>query len=238
MKIGKIKPTLLFILSLGFILFTVIGTVSHEMGHIAVAKALGYSTELHHASMTYDYESSNSRLNEIYGQYQKEIENDLDFTLKKEFDSLYKKQRTHGLLISMGGPLQTCLVGLIGFFLLKYHRKKFPQRFNHWDWLGVFFPLFWLREVYNLLTSIGSKIIDPQTFSYFGGDELNIAYYLEIWEGSVAISLGAIGLGISLLVIFKYLPHQYRLTFILSGLIGGNIGFYLWIYQLGPLVLP
>ena len=34
----------LLILSLVFILFTAIGTVSHEYGHIIVAKSLGYET--------------------------------------------------------------------------------------------------------------------------------------------------------------------------------------------------
>ena len=34
-----------------FILFTIIGTLSHEWGHILFAKALGYQTELHFAHM-------------------------------------------------------------------------------------------------------------------------------------------------------------------------------------------
>ncbi len=41
------------ILTFGFILFTAIGTVSHEYGHIAVAKFHGYETELHYGSMNY-----------------------------------------------------------------------------------------------------------------------------------------------------------------------------------------
>ena len=37
-----------------FIFFTVIGTLSHEYGHIAVAKYFGYETELHYGSMEFD----------------------------------------------------------------------------------------------------------------------------------------------------------------------------------------
>ena len=41
------------ILTFIFILFTPIGTISHEYGHIAVAKLLGYKTTLHYASMNW-----------------------------------------------------------------------------------------------------------------------------------------------------------------------------------------
>jgi hypothetical protein len=43
----------LFILTIVFILFTAIGTVSHEYGHISVAKIYGYETSLHYGSMNY-----------------------------------------------------------------------------------------------------------------------------------------------------------------------------------------
>ena len=50
MKISiDIKHLIYF--SLGFVLFTIIGTVSHEYGHIIVAKSLGYETTLHYGSM-------------------------------------------------------------------------------------------------------------------------------------------------------------------------------------------
>ncbi|OEK05988.1 hypothetical protein BFP71_07585 [Roseivirga misakiensis] len=225
-------------LIVAFVAFTVIGTLSHELGHMAIAKALGYSTTLHYASINYDYSESNSRINEIYSQYHDEIKEGIDFPLKEEYESLFKKQRSNGLLVSLGGPLQTCLTGLIGILLLIYQRKKNPNRFNRWNWLGVFLALFWLREIFNLTISAASKLLNPKSLSFFGGDELFIAYYLNLWEGSVALFLGIIGLIISLLVIFKYLPVQFRPTFIFSGLIGGGLGYYLWIYQVGPLILP
>jgi len=40
--------------TLSFILFTIIGTLSHEVGHIAVAEALGYETKLHFGSMSWN----------------------------------------------------------------------------------------------------------------------------------------------------------------------------------------
>ena len=52
MKIS-INIKYLFVFSILFILFTVIGTVSHEYGHMAVAKYLGYETVLHYGSVNY-----------------------------------------------------------------------------------------------------------------------------------------------------------------------------------------
>ena len=40
--------------TLCFIAFTIIGTLSHELGHLFVAKALGYETILHYGSMSWN----------------------------------------------------------------------------------------------------------------------------------------------------------------------------------------
>ncbi len=52
MKI-KIDIKYLKFITLGFVLFTIIGTISHELGHIIVAKSLGYETALYYGSMNY-----------------------------------------------------------------------------------------------------------------------------------------------------------------------------------------
>jgi hypothetical protein len=49
----EILPKFFFIIFLAFILFTIIGTLSHELGHIAVAKYFGYETTLDYGSMAY-----------------------------------------------------------------------------------------------------------------------------------------------------------------------------------------
>ena len=101
------------------------------------------------------------------------------------------------------------------------------------DWLAVFLSLFWLREFFNLAMSIGHEIISPNG-TWFGGDEKNISQGFEIWSGTFPIILGLLGLLISIFVIFKIIPNKIRLTFILSGFIGGIIGFILWMNIIGP----
>lgn len=56
----KLKP--LILLSFLFIIFTIFGTLSHEYGHIAFAKYLGYDISIHYRSMQF---ASDDYKNEI-----------------------------------------------------------------------------------------------------------------------------------------------------------------------------
>lgn len=227
----------LLILTFAFVLFTAIGTVSHEYGHIIVAKYFGYETTLHYGSMNYNSEL-NEKLIEIYNENKTEIENNTYFDQKNEYDNGIKKLQSNGLLVTIGGPLQTTLTGTIGLIILFFRRKKIKiYGLKIIGWLAVFLSLFWLREVFNVVMSIGSEIISPNG-SYFSGDEKFISYSLNLWEGTISTILGVIGLIVSLFVIFIIIPNRMRLTFILSGLLGGIIGFILWMNLLGPKLLP
>jgi hypothetical protein len=105
------------------------------------------------------------------------------------------------------------------------------------DWLAIFLSLFWLREVFNLIASIFGEIISPDG-NWFGGDELLISQGLHLWSGTVPIILATLGLIISVHIVFRIIPKKIRLTFILSGLIGGISGFILWMNLIGPKILP
>jgi len=130
------------------------------------------------------------------------------------------------------------LTGLIGLSILFFRRKRIAEsQFRLFDWFAVLCSLFWLREVFNLTISIASSIL-RQDGKYFGGDEANISRMLELPEFVIPIALGFIGLVICLFVIFKVVPKNQQATFILSGLVGGSVGFVLWMEFLGPIVLP
>lgn len=49
----KIIPSLLFKLSLAFIVCVAIGTLSHELGHLFIAKLLGFKVDLHYAHINW-----------------------------------------------------------------------------------------------------------------------------------------------------------------------------------------
>jgi hypothetical protein len=61
---------------------------------------------------------------------------------------------------------------------------------------------------------------------------------LEIPIWIIPVTLGLIGLTIAVFVIFKLIPFEKRLSFIIGGFLGGLLGFYLWMVVVGPKILP
>jgi hypothetical protein len=241
----------LLILTTVFILFTAIGTVSHEYGHIVVAKYYGYETSLHYGSMKYypkgyfqDVDlAAYKKLTKEYWKTGYESWPDDVKKKAEEYQNILEKRYWNeksnmGLYITIGGPLQTILTGILGLTILFVRRKIIQNNgLKIIDWLGVFLGLFWLREIFNLVHSLVSEIISPNG-KWFGGDEYNISEDLNLWSGTIPIILGIIGLLISIYIVFKIIPMNLRLTFILSGLLGGISGFILWMNIIGPKLLP
>ena len=190
---------------IGFILFTAIGTVSHEFGHIAMAEILGYNTKLYFDSMSYNFNDQTSTL--------------------------------ESFLITLGGPAQTMATGTIGLAILHYRKKtNQDKKLVLIDWIFIFLSLFWLREVFNLIMSFGSELVNPNG-SYFTGDEAGLALLLNLPSGIFAILFALIGLLVGIYIVFRVIHKKDRYTFLLSGLIGGSLGFILWMQVLGPLLI-
>jgi len=223
---------------MAFLLFTAIGTISHEYGHIWVAKALGYKTSLHYGSMEFDNPTLIAQQQELYATRKTAIEHGNHFEHEAEYEHLTNRLRQNEFLILLGGPLQTMLTGLFGLSILFFRRKnrsRYQLRFI--DWLAVFLSLFWLRQVFNLVLSVSKAIISSGE-SYFGGDEKKLSELLNLWPGSFSVVLACVGLFIALFVVFRIVPQHLRPTFIISGLVGGTSGFILWMQVLGPQILP
>ena len=188
--------------------------------------------------MSYKDSEANDKLFKIFDKNRITIENNLDFDQKTEYENLSNKLKSERFLVTLGGPLQTIITGTIGLIFIFFRRKRIDQNgLRIIDWLAVFLSLFWLREVFNVVISIGNELISPNG-TYFAGDEKNISEFLNVWNGTVSIILAIIGLAISLYIIFSIIPKNIRITFILSGFIGGIVGFILWFDYLGPVLLP
>lgn len=76
--------------SLLFFISIVVGTITHEFGHILVAKFLGYSVKLDYHSMEWYARNSSG----------------------------FSKPQNHNILVTMGGVLMTILISFISFYLL------------------------------------------------------------------------------------------------------------------------
>ncbi|WP_445159399.1 hypothetical protein [Mesohalobacter salilacus] len=234
-----------------FIVFTVIGTVSHEYGHIVVAKYFGYETSLHYGSMNYypkgylqdeDLEAYKTLTEDYrnieYENWPNEVKEKASEYINTLEERYWNEKSNKGLFITIGGPSQTILTGIIGLIILFLRRKSIQIKgLKIIDWLAIFFGLFWLREIFNLIHSFASELISPSG-KWFGGDEYYISNDLNLWSGTIPIILGVIGLLVSVYIVFKIVPKNLRLTFILSGLLGGISGFIIWMNIIGPKILP
>jgi hypothetical protein len=232
----KINTGRLILFSLAFMAFAVIGTISHEFGHIAVARALGYETVLHYGSMNWGHFGGLEK-----SKHFRELERTVtDLLDKNEITPPTVKPRNHVLMVAMGGPAQTILTGMLGLLLIRNRRRtKRKTTFKFMDWLAVFLALFWLREVFNLMMTYAKGFIQGKAAYFNGnGDEIRISNMLHLPPYLVPVVMGVIGFIICAYVVFNVVPKKQQPTFILGGVIGGAIGFYGWMYVVGPMLLP
>ena len=82
------------------------------------------------------------------------------------------------------------------------------------------------------------KVLILKRQKHFSGDEYHIALMLRIPSETISLIAGIVGFVISLIVIFKIIDYKNRSAFIVSGLLGGIIGFIFWMRIVGPILLP
>lgn len=219
-----------------FITCTIVGTLSHEAGHIIVAKAIGYDTVLHYASM--NYFNGPTYPDCAPESYQPSKISKTDFNFKKIRDEYYSctsGKRLDTLLISLGGPLQTLLTGFIGFGLLYYRRQS--KDFTLTNWLLVFLAFFSSRMIFNPLVS-GTSYLLGQSDRLIVGDELHIGMMVGIPPVVLSAVLFLTALSICCVVVFRFMPVESRRKFILCGFLGSGLGYLVWMKLLGPWLLP
>jgi len=230
----KLFAVLVFV----FVFMTAIGTVLHELGHYVVARGLGRKARIHYAASVSGDASQLDSINAIYSKYKEQVEQGLDFADKKKYETLVQSYIRDDLWISAGGPLQTMLTGTIGLILLVVWKRSFATnlRLRPWQWMLVFPTLFWLRQSANFVVWLGSYLITKE-FS-FRSDEVRIALQLNLPFWSLTFITGLMGLYVLAVVIFKFIPKPQRLTFMVSGIVGGITGYFLWLEILGPVLIP
>jgi len=231
------KKYLFIYLTIGFIAFTVIGTLSHEFGHYAVAKYFGWNPQIRYAYCTAGNGYNNSRLKEIYDLRNIEINTNKPFPEKEEFEKLREKYRMIGSMMTLGGPIETILTSIIGLIILIIYRRKISikESLSFINWLAVFIALFILRQTANMFVGFGILLF---TSRMPHGDEFGISWMIGLNPWALDIITGVIGLLFLAWIIFRIIPISERFTFILSGIFGGVSGYILWLILLGPIILP
>jgi hypothetical protein len=247
MKVFNMFPKLLTLsfdfrlfvmLAIGFIAFTIIGTVSHESGHYIVAKCLGYEARINYGSTSWYDKKNEIFFKSHWRLYQKQIKAKQKFPDKERWDSLTLKRQHASFWITLGGAMQTMLTGTIGLIFLLFLRRRYfsSKKLSFLLWLLIFITLFWLRQAANFFVGATILLLHGSVRSH--SDEFRLARYLNIPQWTILIITASIALIILAIVIFKFIPIKQRLTFMAAGLVGGVSGYLLWLILFGKFIMP
>jgi hypothetical protein len=233
-----LQKRLFVILTLVFVAFAVIGTLSHEGGHYLMARYYGFNkVRIHYAATTYGDFQDNDTLKAIYSRNKYAIEHDWPYAEEQRYKELKEKLNHELFYMTMAGPMQTMMTGSLGFILILIFGVSFrsTNQLKAWQWLFVFVALFWMRQAFNLVTSLVVYI----SKGHFGhGDETSLYRYIG-WPPVMGYLLtGTIAIIILLIIVFGYIPVKQRFTLLAAGLVGGVGGSILWLCLVGPLLMP
>lgn len=241
-----INPRQFAFIVLGFIIATIVGTISHEAGHYIPAKLYGFNPRLHYQMVSYGKNAEEDNFRKFYEEHKIKIDSPGPSTEKTRFAAWQKEGRDKGFICTLGGPLQTMITGSIGFFLLWLNRKKIRlrQSMKAIDWVMVFLCFFWSRQLANMLIWTTNYIITGEVSHR--GDEIKMSRYLFSLErdssvfalGSISYITGIIAAVILTYTVFYIIPRQHRFTFICAGIFGSVSGWMIWMEILGPAILP
>lgn len=216
-----------------FILLVPIGTLTHELGHLAAARYFGNSTQLHYASVT-----SNSATQDTFIKVMNAYSIDGDTwnpSQKEAYKLAVKNYILEKRAIILSGPLQTLLTGIIGFSILVFRRKfHLNGIFKVVDWIAVFLALFVSRFVFNSLHFFASGILGLSS----KGDEDKLAALYQLNPLYIYAPLFIVSSIIIAFVVFKVIPKDNMKPFLLGGALGCSAGWILWMHLIGPVILP
>ncbi len=203
-------------------MFSIVGTVLHELGHAAMAKYLNVDFTIHHNSVKLSDElSKDYRL--LMDSIRFYHSNDSVKKINQDNRNTISKYHYQSFLITLGGPMQTILTSILGIVVLVFRRFK-TYHFSIIDWLCVFLALFISREAFLLVYDMFILVIKHHLPHH--GDEIKLARLMGIHPLSISAVLGVIGFYTCILVIHKFVPKSYLYEFIIGGCIGGLTGFY------------
>lgn len=234
----KFNFRLFLSLVFGFVLCTIVGTVSHEGGHWVVSKYFGNTPKVHYASTSLGFEAKATEFETFYEKNKSKILSREESPEKEKFREMNKNAGREKFLITLGGPVQTMLTGTIGFLILWFNRKEIYRKYNltFKIWLSVFLSFFWSRQILNFTGSLDT-LFETERRTY-RSDEPRLSQYLEFPHWVFGLITCIIGLLLLSWVFFKIIPIRQRLTFLLAGISGSALGWYLWMDKLGPVILP
>lgn len=223
---------------LGFIAFTVIGTLSHEGGHYLAARYYGNEAAIYYQSCGIT-KANDIRKQEraLFVKYRDSIVNNHSFPERDKYLELEQKLNAERRVFGMAGPIQTLLTGTLGLLFLIFTKKKYfaTEELRPIMLIPILTALFWLRPLANLA---GGLLLYIRTGCRGYSDEIGLAQDFNLAPQTIELAIGGIAAIVFAYVVFVIIPLKSRLTFLIGGLLGGVAGYYLWLIKFGPIILP
>jgi hypothetical protein len=139
------------------------------------------------------------------------------------------------ILIRLAGPLQTMVTGCIGLGLLRAHQLKINSpRLAYW--IMIFLSMFWLRPVINFVVMTIVYCITGELSGH--SDETKLSIQMGLPVLTLPILTTTIGVIVFCWVFFKRISKFERTSFILAGIVGGGLSFWVWNWRIGQYILP
>jgi len=191
---------------------TPIGTITHEFSHYVVSRYLGLKPIFHYNGISFEKETL------FY------LENLNNINTRLFYYS------------TVAGPLQTIIIGLLGFFFsFKRYNRIGRENINALDWIYIYMTFFLLRQIYIFLKELYCHL---KNSPFLQGDECFISYYLGLPLYSISLMIGVPSIIICTVTIFKIVPSIYRTNLLLGLFFGSILGYFLWFNIIGVLVFP
>tara|TARA_R110002072_G_scaffold150258_1_gene298547 strand:- start:2316 stop:3083 length:768 start_codon:yes stop_codon:yes gene_type:complete len=214
-----------------FVVFGLLGTPAHELGHYAVAGAFGQSAHLSYGWVIWDGDPADQALLQRGSAWEREHP-ERAFPEAAPLAAARDRGARQDLWISAGGPLQNALCGSVGLLWLLLLGVEGRRTWR--GWLATLTALFWSREPFVLVVgALGAAGGNPPLQE----DELRIALSLGWPTWSVLIPAGLVGFAVCVAVIALQ-PKKRRWHVLGAGPLGCLVGVVIWYAWLGPLLLP
>lgn len=199
-----------------FFIAAIVGTLAHECGHAIVGGMVGFKTRIAYA-FTY--------CENCYSIY--------NATKGTDAFRFYEYKQS---LFTWGGPLQTIITGLAGIIgLLFVRRKQEIDAYNIKHLLLLVISFFISRNVFNevlfwtkyfITKELPYKCDECKLLNYYNANPL-VGHLL------ILVAASAVLWWITFVLLKKH-----RLQFIVWGGLGSLTGGLLWLYVIGPRLMP
>lgn len=215
----KLTPWLI----LGFILTSIVGSLTIEGTRILTGKKLGYEGGFVKGIGIYLF--FNPQISEGFDKLMAEGLPFEELKNLKDWKSLQKQNQDNQAIIEASGILVTSILTILGILFLMNGRSKTAEMKLR-NWIGFFISLIFVRYLVRYAYTVCFGHISCQEFSIF--QSFGFVSFLPIYI--------LFGLGIILAFWIVYqLPKNLRLLTIMTGMIGGFLGLVIWMKYLGPI---